>query len=245
MNSAHWKTAIVAFVAMIIGGIVMFIFAKTSKETVSWTSAPAEVQPAEKSAPQQFAEQFDVDLAAAIAAAKSARAAGALKPLATTPDEFARALGGINFRMTDFTARFDEPPAAAAPEFAAYSSELQQLTADLSNLLCDDSLFENADTETTKSLAHYEALMASGALDLDAVTTARVEALISIAYEKSLPTKAPTNEAELAEFDKAFDAITADLEPKIRALLTPEQLKRLEAIGLDQALFGLGDREDE
>lgn len=244
MNSDHWKTVIVAFVAMLVGGIVMFFFGKTSKETIHAISPPAAVQPAEKTAQQQFAEQFDIDLELAIAAAKTARAAGTLKPMATTPDEFARALGGINFRMADFTARFNEPPAAAAPEFAAYNTELQQLTADLSNLLCDDSLFEKAETETTKSLAHYEALMAGGALDLDAATTAKVEALIATAYEKNLPTKAPANEAELAEFDKAFDAIMAELEPKIRELLTPEQLKRLEAIGLDQALFGLGDREE-
>lgn len=247
MNSDRIQTAFIVITAMLVGGIATFFFTKTNSPPTAATTVPAENQPAEKSSPMQFADHYNVDLEAAIAAAKAARTTGTLKPLATTPDEFARQLGVINFRMADFSTRFENPPEANAPEFATYNSELQQLTQDLSNLLSDESLFDKADIETPKSLAHYEALMAGGALDLDAETTAKIETLIATAYEKSLPTPAAStlSESEMAAFDKAFDAITAELEPKIRELLKPEQIKRLDAIGLDQALFGLGDRDDD
>ena len=187
------------------------------------------------------AQQFDFDLTAATAAAKAARAAGTLKPLASTPDEFARALGGVNFRMVDFALRFEEPPVANTAAFAAYNDELKQLTDDLANLLSDDSFIETEDTQ--KSLAHHQALMASGALGLDEAATTKLEALIAAAYEKTFPTLGDRalTEAEKADFDKAFDAMTADLEQQIRPLLSPTQTSRLDVLGLEQVLFGLGE----
>ena len=46
---------------------------------------------------------------------------------------------------------------------------------------------------------------------------------------------------EEAEFDKKFDALTAEIEAQIRPLLTPAQLQRLEALGPEQVLFGLSE----
>jgi hypothetical protein len=45
--------------------------------------------------------------------------------------------------------------------------------------------------------------------------------------------------AEEAEFDKKFEAMTVEIREKIIPLLTVEQARRLDAMGLEQVLFGL------
>jgi hypothetical protein len=143
MKSEQLQTAALVAVAMLLGAGAMYFFGKSEKQSipVAAIAAPAVIAPApEKSPVAQFSMQFDSELDAAVSAAKAERAAGTLKALATTPDEFARALGKINFRLHDFTARYEQPPATDDTAFTEYSTELKQLTADLANLLSDESL---------------------------------------------------------------------------------------------------------
>lgn len=250
MKSAHLQTAALVAVAMIFGGGATYFFVGKSKKqvtTLASIAAPPSVPltPApepEQSPIAQFSTQFDGELDAAIAAARAARAAGTYKPLAKTPDEFAHALGKINFRLHEFSARYDEPPGTEDTAFTKYSAELKQLTDDLANLLSDDSLMTQIEDSDPQSLAHHQALLASGALDLDAATTAKIEAIIASANAKALPEGLGDREMtpeEEAEFDKRFDAMTADIEAQIRPLLSAGQLKRLDELGAEQVLFGL------
>jgi hypothetical protein len=243
MNSEKLQTAALVAAAMIIGGGAAF-FMMEKRGTTIVTPAPAKVS-AEQSKPSaiaRFTSSHDDELEAALAEARSQRAAGTLKALATTADEFARTLGEINFRLHDFSIRYAEVPDANDPAFTAYSNELKSLTSDLANLLSDDSLMEKMDADDPKSLAHHQSLLAAGALSLDSATAASIEAIIFAAYEKSLPPAAvgrELTEAEAAEFDAKFDALTNEIENSIRPLLNAEQLARLDSMGPDQVLFGL------
>jgi hypothetical protein len=201
-----------------------------------------EPAPSPQSAISAFSFENDEALEAAVADAKAKRAAGNFKALASTPDEFARELGKLNFRLVDFTARFEEIPAPEDTGYTAYKDELDKLTTDLANLFSDDSLAEKSDEENTAQLAHHQALLAAGGLALSDDTTAKVEELLKTAYAKILPPdqqqRALTPEEE-AEFGKKFDAMTGELEQQLRPLLSPEQIKRLELLGIDQVFFGL------
>lgn len=242
MKTEKFQTAVVVIAAMLIGsGMTYYLVSRPVQQVVA-IPPPAESPRKEQSAVRRFADENDSALDAAIDAAKAQRAAGTLKAIAGTPDEFARALGGINFRLSDFSARFEETPASDAPEYKAYAAELNQLTLDLANLLSDDALIESLDDSTSKALAHHQSLLTAGALALDDVVTSKVEAIIAAAAEKALPSdigdRAMTA-AEEAEFDKKFEAMTVEIREKIIPLLTVEQAKRLDAMGLEQVLFGL------
>lgn len=249
MKSEQIQTAALVAVAMLLGGGATYFFLGKSERQVTTLAAvaPPQVQPApapvpEKSPVAQFSMQFDSELDVAVAAAKAARAAGTFKALATTSDEFARALGRVNFRLHDFGARYEEPPAPEDTAFAKYSAELKQLTTDLANLLSDESLMSEVEDGKPQALAHHQALMAGGALELDEAVTAKIEAIIAAANAKALPEGLGDREMtpeEEAEFDKKFDALTADIEAQIRPLLTPAQIKRLDELGAEQVLFGL------
>jgi hypothetical protein len=254
MSTGYIQTSAVVAAAMIVGGAATYFFVGKSSVTVTTltTSAAvppppliAEIAPAkvpEKTPVEQFTVKFDTELDAAIAAAKAERVSGNLKPLAKNTDEFARALGAINFRLHDFGERFEEPPASDDTEFSAYSRELKQLTIDLANLLSDEALMDQIEDGDIKALAHHQALMAAGALALDDATAAKVESIIAGAYEKALPADLGDREMtaeEEAAFDEKFDSLTATIEAEIRPLLSPEQTKRLEALGPEQVLFGL------
>ncbi|MEK0451929.1 MAG: hypothetical protein RL088_4197 [Verrucomicrobiota bacterium] len=243
MNSDKLQTAALVAAAMLLGGGAAFLMLE-KRESKTSIPAPAKIaaEQTEPSAISRFTSSHDDELEAALADARSHRTAGTLKALATTADEFARALGEINFRLHDFSVRYEEVPDSSAPTFAAYSDELKSLTADLANLLSDDSLMEKMDADDPKSLAHHQSLMAAGALSLDTATAAKIEAIIFAAYEKSLPPEANGRELtaeEAAEFDAKFDALTDEIEKSIRPLLNAEQTARLDSMGPDQVLFGL------
>ncbi len=239
MNRDRLQIAALIAAAMIIGGGATF-FMLGSKSSVVTTSVQTSQQPTSTIA--QFTTSHDEELEAALADARAKRAAGTLKPLATTPDEFARALGELNFRLHDFSTRHSEPPAADDAAFPAYSDELKLLTATLANLLSDEALMEKITDENPKLLAHHQARLVAGALALDELTTAKVESIILTSYEKSLPAESEGREltdAEAAELEKKFIALTDEIEQAIRPLLTPEQIARLDSMGRDQVLFGL------
>ena len=243
MNSAPLQTAALIAVSMLLGAGAFYYFGKTEQQPVAKnTAADAPPPVPEKTPVAQFSIQFDAELESAVAAAKAARAAGTHKALATTPDEFARALGRLNFRLHDFTARYEELPGIEDTVFTRYSDEMKQLTGDLANLLSDDALMAELEDGDPKALAHHQALMAAGALELDDAVTVKIEAIIAAANAKALPEGIGDREltpAEEAEFDKKFDTLTAEIEAQIRPLLTAGQLKRLDALGPDQVLFGL------
>ena len=249
MKTEQLQTSALVAVAMLIGGgFTFYVTSRNQSTPSSAVSQPAAAREEatrtkpDPSAVTQFSIQHDTELDAAMAIAKSQRADGTLKPLATTPDEFARALGAINYRLYDFSVRFEDAPDEAAPGYAAYLAELRKLTDDLANLLSDEALVDSLEDTDPKMLAHHQSLLASGALDLDAATTGKMEALINAAFEKALPAgigdRAMT-EAEESDFGKKFEAMTDELDQQIRPLLTPEQIARLEALGPDQVLFGL------
>lgn len=242
MNKDRLQTAALIAAAMIIGGAATYFMLGKRETVVAVPAAPAKVNQQPTSTIAQFTTSHDEELDAALADARAQRAAGTLKPLATTPDEFARALGGLNFRLHDFTTRYDEPPAADDAEFPAYSEELKSLTVTLANLLSDEALMDKITDDNPKLLARHQSRLVAGALALDEATADKVEAIILASYEKSLPADAPDREltdAEAAELEKKFTALTDEIEQAIRPLLTPEQIARLDSMGRDQVLFGL------
>jgi hypothetical protein len=180
----------------------------------------------------------DAEFEKAIAAAKAARKAGTLQPLASTPEEFARVLGKWNFAIHDFVQRFPKAPDASAPEFAAYRRELDTLTASLANLLSDEELTTRLDVETPPQRARYQANLAAGSLDLDAATTAKLEASLAHAYEEMMPL--PTDDAAL---ETKVEAMNAKILGELDALLTPAQRERLNVLGVERVLLGLAPGE--
>lgn len=242
MRTEKFQTAGVVIAAMLIGSGMTYYLVNRPVQTVAAIPPPVESPRKEQSAVRRFSDENDSALDAAISVAKEQRAAGKFKAMASNPDEFARALGGINFRLSDFSSRFEETPASDAPEYKAYAAELSQLTLDLANLLSDEALIESLDDSTPKALARHQSLLTAGALALDDAVTSKVEAIIAAAAEKALPADIGDRvmtAAEEAEFDKKFEAMTAEIREKIIPLLTVEQARRLDAMGLEQVLFGL------
>jgi hypothetical protein len=172
-------------------------------------------------------------LDAAIAAAKEARARGELKPVATTPEEFARQLGLFNFHLIEFVKRFPEPPAETDRE-TIYRETLDRLTREYANLTLDEKLLDGAENGTPARLAHLQAHLAGGSLELDADQITRLKEILRVAYEKIFPVDdaAPDSEAKL-------DAATKEITTALNEFLTPEQRARLELMGADFVLFGL------
>ncbi len=242
MKTEKFQTAVVVIAAMLIGSGMTYYLVNKTAQPVAANPPAVESPPKEQSAVRRFADENDSALDAAIDAAKAQRAAGTFKAIASTPDEFARALGGINFRLSDFSARFEETPASDAPDYAAYVAELNQLTLDLANLLSDEALMDTLDDTTPKALAHHQSLLTAGALALDDALASKIEVIITAAAEKALPPDIgdrPMTAAEEADFDKKFEAMTGEIREKLIPLLTVEQAKRLDAMGLEQVLFGL------
>lgn len=179
-------------------------------------------------------------LEAAITAAKEARARGELQPVAKTPEEYARALGAFNYRLAELARDFPNGRPDGTPEAKAYDGRTEQLTKEYANLSLDESLLEEAKDDTAAELAHFQAHLAGGSLDLDAAGIAKLGSMLRQAYEPLLPLDPEDPESE-AKLDRMTAQVSADFTPT----LTEEQKKRLDVIGLEQALFGLIDLESE
>jgi hypothetical protein len=177
-------------------------------------------------------------LESAVAAAKAARARGELKPIATTPEEFARELGRFNYRLIEFITAFPEQPADGTPEAATYRERIDQLTAHYANLTVDEELLADAKEETPEQLARVQAHLAGGSLELDAAGVAKLEALLRGVYQKLFPL-----DESLPDAEAKLDAATEEITTALAGFLTPEQRARLELMGTDQVLFGLPQPE--
>jgi hypothetical protein len=183
----------------------------------------------------------------AVSRAREARKAGTLQPLATTPEEFAAALGRLNFRIHEYSERYSTPPPDGSPQAAAAQRELEQLMEELANLFSDDALLAKLDESSPGELARSQSHLAAGALGLDAATTGKVGEIITKTYAEALPPelagKQLTPEQE-AEFDRKLESLNEKMIGQILELLTPEQRARFEALGADQVLFGLRAGEE-
>jgi hypothetical protein len=184
----------------------------------------------------------DARFEAALSRARAARKAGTLKPLATTPEEFAHVLGALNFRIHDYALRYAIPPADGSPQAVTAEREEGQLLDELANLLSDDALQEKLDESSPAELARFQSHLAAGTLALDEPTRAKVADILTKTYAEIVPPdlagKTLTAEQE-AEFDKKLEAVNDKMIAQILELLTPDQRTRFESLGADQVLFGL------
>ncbi len=253
MKSEQLQTAGLVAAAMVLGAVLTFFLVRqrppepgpaetkrSSGEAVSTITPPPG-----KLETQMLKQNEALDdgmFEAALSRARGARANGTLKPLATTPDEFARALGSLNFRIHDYSVRYATPPPDGSPQEAAAQREMDQLLDELANLLSDDALLAKLDESTPAELARSQSCLAAGALGLDAPTTAKVADIITKTYAEALPPemvgKQLTPEQD-AEFDKKLEALNEKMVAQILELLTPDQRARFDALGADQVLFGL------
>ncbi len=256
MKSEQLQTAGIVIAAMLLGsGLTYFMVrdravppapraADVPREaTTSITPPPGRI---ESQLRLQNEAIDDAMFDAAVSRARDARKAGTLKPLATTTDEFATALGALNYRIHDYSVRYTPAPVDGSPQAAAAEREMQKLVEDLANLFSDDTLLAKVDDSNPADLARAQSHLAEGALGLDAATTAKVGAIIAKCYAEALPAelagKQLTPEQE-AEFDRKLEATNEQMIAQILELLTPEQKIRFEALGADQVLFGLRGEE--
>jgi hypothetical protein len=258
MKSEQIQTAAIVVAAMVLGGVLTFFLLRQNQPAppVTVPKPPAEAvsritPPPGKLEAQVLRQNEALDdgmFDAAMARARAARQAGTLKPLATTPEEFARVLGALNFRIHDYTVRYATPPPDGSPQEAAAQKEMDQLLAELANLLSDDALLAKLDESTPAELARSQACLAAGALDLDAATTAKVQDIITKTYAEALPPdlagKTLTPEQDAA-FDQKLEALNEKMVSQILELLTPDQRARFDALGADQVLFGLRGTDDD
>lgn len=180
----------------------------------------------------------EAELNKAIEEAKAARARGELQPAASTPEEYARALGGFNYRLMELTTRFPERPDSDNPDAKIYDTRVEQLTREYANLSLDDALLANASEETPEQLAHLQAYLAAGSLGLDEIATAKTEAILQRIYQKLFPLDETAPDAE-----ERMEKATQEAKDGLLEFLTAEQRQRLELMGADQVLFGLPQPE--
>jgi hypothetical protein len=259
MKSDQIQTAVIVVAAMLLGsGLTYYLLRSPVSITLPSLTIPEPQARSEPftsirppgATPKALAGKPALDdeaLEAALAAAKAARTAGKLKPLATTPETLFRGFGAFNYRLFTLSQRHPEPPAEGSPEYAAYKTELDQLTADYANLVSDEALLNRVQDDTPAQRAHLQSHLAAGALDLDDPTTAKVETLLLAAFTAVEP--APGEARELtpeqqAELERKATAAEEELTRQITTLLTPEQRTRLEALGIDIVLEGLPDDDE-
>lgn len=257
MKSEQLQTAGIVIAAMVIGGVLTFFALRQSPPAPGPTPAPqapteavSRITPPPGKLESQLLQQNDVlddgMFEAALSRARAARANGTLKPLATTPEQFARVLGALNFRIHDYSVRYATPPPDGSPQEATAQKEMDQLLDELANLLSDDALLAKLDESTPAELARSQANLAAGALGLDDATMAKVQDIITKTYAEALPPelvgKQLTPEQDAA-FDKKLEELNEKMVGQILDLLTPDQRARFDALGADQVLFGL--RGDE
>lgn len=257
MKSDQIQTAAIVLAAMLLGsGLTYFLLRDGPKaapvvQTAPRPDATTSITPPPGRLESQVRNQNealdDSMFDAAVSQARAARKAGTLKPLATTPDEFARALGGLNYRIHDYAVRYATPPLDGSPQAATAQREMEELIEGLANLFSDDELIARLDESSPADLARSQSHMAAGALNLDAATTARVAAILTKSYTDALPPelagKQLTPEQE-KEFDAKIDAMNDTVVAQLMELFTPEQRARFEAMGADQVLFGLRGSEE-
>lgn len=243
---------LVIILAMLAGGGITYWTARRLPSPPAPANAPATVAPsfatpAPAAAPTREEamealpeiEAFDeAELNKAIEEAKSARARGALQPAATTPEEYARALGGFNYRLLELTTQFPERPDSDNPDAKIYDTRVEQLTREYANLSLDDALLANASEETPGQLAHLQAHLAAGSLGLDEIATAKTEAILQRIYQKLFPLDETAPDAE-----ERMEKATQEAKNSLLEFLTADQRQRLELMGADQVLFGLPQPE--
>jgi hypothetical protein len=252
MKSEQVQTAVIVVAAMLLGsGLTYFLVRdKTPAPVRPGAEFPREATTSITPPPGRLETQVrrqnealdDAQFEAAVSRARADRKAGKLKPLATTPDEFAAALGALNFRIHEYSVRYATPPADGSPQAAAADREMQQLIEELANLFSDDDLLAKLNESTPADLARAQSHLAAGALGLDTAATAKVAEIINKTYAEALPPELAgrqlTAEQE-AEFDRKLEALNEKMAAQILELLTPAQRARFEALGADQVLFGL------
>ncbi len=257
MKSDQLQTAGIVAAAMVLGGVMTyFVFRSQAPAPIPSEGKPraeavSTITPPPGKLESQLRKQNetldDAQYEAAVSRARAARAAGTLKPLATTPEEFARVLGSLNYRIYEYSERYATPPADGSPQAAVAQKEMDQLIDELANLLSDDALLAKLDESTPAQLARAQSFLAAGALGLDAATTTKVEEVIAKTYAEALPPelvgKQLTPEQD-AEFDKKLEALQEKMVTEILTFLTPEQRTRFDALGADQVLFGLSGDDD-
>ncbi len=257
MKSDQIQTAAIVVAAMLLGsGLTYFLLRESPKAAVPVATTPrpeavTSITPPPGRLESQLRKQNealdDSMFEAAVSQARAARKAGTLKPLASTPEEFARALGELNFKIHDYAVRYATPPLDASPQEAAAQREMEQLIEHLANLFSDDALIAKLDESSPADLARSQSHMAAGALNLDAATTAKVAEILVKAYTEALPPelagKQLTPEQE-KDFDAKMEAANDAVVAQILELLTPDQRSRFQALGADQVLFGLRNSEE-
>lgn len=251
LKSDQFQTAAIVIAAMLAGGAATYFALRPGAGSgfSAVDSAQQKRDAVSKIQPPSAGGKFlagspvlsDASLNEAIQAAKAARAAGILKPVATTPEQFARGLGAINYRLHVFAERFPEPPAEGSDGRAGYWKELDQLTRDLANLLSDEAALAEVGDETPAKLAHHQAWLAAGSLDLDEATTVKVEEILAKGYASISPAADadPLTPAQEAELEAKLDEMTREAARQITALLNAAQKQRFDALGAEQVLFGL------
>lgn len=241
---------------MLGSGLTYFLLRDRTKAPVPAESAlPSEAVTSISPPPGKLETQLrrenavldDAQFEAAVSRARAARKAGTLQPLATTPDEFARALGSLNYRIYQYAVRYATPPPDGSPQEAEAQREMQQLLEALANLFSDDAVLAKLDESSAVDLARAQSFLAAGALELDSATTMKVAEILAKSYAEALPQdlvgKELTPEQE-AELDRKLAAGNEKVVAEITALLTPEQKTRFDSLGADQVLFGLRTGEE-
>lgn len=180
------------------------------------------------------AEFDEAALDAAIAEAKAARARGELRPAASTPEGYARELGSFNWHLVELINQYPQRPEDGSAEAKTYDERIGDLTRRFANLSLDETLLAGTRDDTPEQLAHLQAHLAGGSLQLNDAGVAKLEEVLRQSYAKIFPLDGndPASEAKL-------EAATKGITTTISKFLTPEQQKRFDLMGADQVLFGL------
>jgi hypothetical protein len=238
------QTALAILVAMLVGAAISYWVVRPKSEplpnvpSLPTAKAMAAESKPEPAPPREKALLDEATLDAAVADAKRARKLGQLKPLANTPEEFARALGAFNYRLFEFASRYAAKPADGTPEKEMYAWELKQLTEHYANLVSDETLLGSINDDAPDELAHIQAHLASGALNLDLLATGKLESILKEVYGKLPPVENANQDLEAR-----LNTTTKEVTERLAPILTPEQKKRLDEMGIDQVLFGLPEPE--
>ena len=241
------QTALVIIVAMLVGAAITYWAVrqlppaggpppKAGSSTQSTSALPAVAgSPVVDARPLPEGAALDEQaLDAAISEAKAARARGELKPAATTAEGYARELGLFNYRLVELTTAFPDRPEDGTPEAKVYDERIDQLTRQYANLSLDEGLLAGTRDDTSEQLAHLQAHLAAGSLELDDAGVAKLEEILRQAYTKIFPLDAKDPAAE-----EKLESATKEITATVVQFLTPEQQKRFELMGADQVLFGL------
>jgi hypothetical protein len=160
--------------------------------------------------------------------------------------EFGGFVAALNLRLLAIQERFPDDYTPTEEEKKAADAAFKETIADLSTLMTDPYLYALMKAPTPEKTASFQAAIVAPSLGLDPAQAANLRQLLEAIYSEGsrrnlerVDQPDPTDTAALSAWEQARAELNARATTRIKASLTPEQLKRFQRLGYDQLIYKL------